>query len=95
MNKTKELNLWDFKLLFVAALLFALRYVKISRVDFGFLGETYISFVQEIKNCTLPIINATERCSNVSLINTIFWIVFGILILIQLIILYNKIIVKK
>lgn len=91
MNKTEKLNLWDFKLLFVAASLFVLRYIKISRVDFGFLGETYISFVQEIKNCTLPIISATERCSTVSLINTLFWIVFGVLILLQLIIIYNKI----
>jgi len=75
---------------FIAAILFALRYVKIINVDYGFFGSNYITFVEKISNCSLPVMNALDTCKNVDLVNIIWWAVIAILVIIQFVVLFKN-----
>jgi hypothetical protein len=69
MYKNNKIKLIDFIWIVIAGILFSLRYVKIMSVDYGVFGNTYITFVQKISNCSLPIYNLLQTCQNVNLIN--------------------------
>jgi len=90
MSHRNKVSVFDFIWVLIAAVVFALRYVKIVNVDFGIFGSSYITFVQKISDCSLPVVNALTTCQNVSIINIIWWGVIGILIVIQLVVLANK-----
>ncbi len=90
MSKENKISVFDFIWVFIAAIVFSLRYVKIINSDFGIFGSTYVTIIQKISDCSLPIVNTVTTCQNVSIINIIWWAVIGILVIVQLIILANK-----
>jgi len=90
MSQRNKVSVFDFVWVLIAAIIFSLRYIKLVNVDFGIFGSTYITFVQKISDCNLPVVNALQTCQNVSIINIIWWAVIAILIIIQLIVLANK-----
>jgi len=90
MDKKNKIGIFDFVWILIAGIVFSLRYIKIINVDWGFLGSANITFVQKLSNCSLPIVNALDTCKNVDLINIIWWAVFGILVVVQLVVLANK-----
>ncbi|MCK9292474.1 MAG: hypothetical protein WCY27_03460 [archaeon] len=90
MNKKKKVGIFDFVWIIIAGIFFSLRYVKIINVDWGILGSANITFVQKLSDCSLPIVNALDTCKNIGLINTIWWVVIGVLVVVQLVVLANK-----
>ena len=88
-NKTK-LKANNFIWIFLAAVLFVLRYVTFLTVDRLLLGSTKMSFAQKLEYCSKPIIENLETCTNVGFYNNLFWIIFVILIIIQLFVIYKK-----
>ena len=90
MNKKFKIGVFDLIWLLFAGVAFGLRYVKIISVDFGIFGSTYITFIQKINNCSLPIINTLKTCQNITITNIIWWAVIGMLVVVQLIVLANR-----
>ncbi len=86
----KKISIFDFIWIIIAGILFGLRYVKIINVDYGIFGSTYITFVQKISNCSLPIVNTLKTCQNIDIINFVWLLVIGIFIVIQLMVLIKK-----
>ncbi len=89
MNKNK-INIFNFVWIFIAAIVFALRYVKIISFDVGILESTYTSFTQKLANCSMPLVNMLDTCKNIDLINMFWWIVIGIFVIVQIVVLVNK-----
>lgn len=74
----------------LAILLFVARYIKFIKVfDFGDLGSTYISFVEKISYCGNQVIGLLDTCKNVGTLNIVWWVVIGILLLIQVFLIYK------
>ncbi len=89
MNK-KKINIVSFVWVFLAAIVFALRYIKIFNMDYDILGSTSVSFTQKLTNCGLPLVNVLDTCKNINLVNLFWWIAIAILVIIQLVVLVNK-----
>ena len=90
MKHKNKVNVFDFVWVFIAAIIFGLRYIKIMVVDFGFFGSSYVTIVQKVSDCNSIIVSALQTCQNVNTINTVWWIVIGILVIIQLVVIFNK-----
>jgi hypothetical protein len=90
MDHKNRISVFDFIWVLIAAIVFSLRYIKIINVDFGVFGSTYITFVQKISDCSLPVLNALNTCQNVSIVNIVWWLIIAVLVIIQLIVLANK-----
>lgn len=79
----------------LAALAYAGRHIKFYKVyDFGDFGKSYISFTQKLETCSKPLIGKLDTCSGIATTNTIWWVVIGLLVLVQLFFIYKRFIKK-
>lgn len=91
MSKNTKIKITDFVPGVLAILAFVARYIKFYKVvDFGDFGKVYISFVQKMQECSKPLYSMLDGCSGVGTMNTIWWIVIAVLLLVQIFILYKR-----
>jgi len=92
MKNKNKFKIKNFVWLFVAAFFFLLRYVAFIKVDRPLSGVAYMSFVEKLEYCGRPIVEALEleTCKNIGFYNSLFWVIFAILIVVQLFVIYKK-----
>jgi len=55
-----------------------------TAIDFDFLGKVNLTLSDFYSRCTSTLITNTDKCNNIQTVNTVFWILFGVLVVIQI-----------